>query len=189
MLKFNTMIIAEHEKFQMTRRMIQNIQNDQYRFESCIFRGTNQTRTACDEKEKKVKKKKLREERLGIRVAIKIQKQFKIHIKTKLKFTDDPISLSLLRTQRRKHKESLRRNNEKRETNQEIKIFSFNIQVDLQCKRAFVNLCVFFSFAIFCSAREAGKNVRAAKIISEPINARRKEGKGSKTRQSPPENE
>lgn len=65
-------------KFQMTAERYSDT-NDQYRFESCISRGTNQ-KTRCE-------KENTRRE-IGYKSAIKIQKQFKIHIKTKLKFTD-----------------------------------------------------------------------------------------------------
>lgn len=78
------MIIAEHE-LPNDRRMIQQTKRSILIFESCISGGTNQR--AADGRGKGGRQRR----EIEYKSAIKIQKQFKIHIKTKLKFTD-PIS-------------------------------------------------------------------------------------------------
>lgn len=95
MLKLNTML-----EVSFNRRMIQRDTNDQYRFESSIFRGMkskDSTKRKKKENEKK-KEKKIREERLGIRVLLKY--------KNNLNFTLKPIGRPVYKQK----EESLRRN-------------------------------------------------------------------------------
>lgn len=149
------MIIAEHE-VPNDRRTITEHTKRSIPIWSCIFGGTNQ-KTAMEEKRREDREKATWRRKIGYKSAIKIQKQFKIRIKTKLKFTDPiPAEQSVL----------------KRETNQEIKIF-----VQYSSPDFLVNvkelLCIFFFPAGLWK-----KCSRGQEIISASTGRHTKEGEG-----------
>lgn len=103
---------CEHEVPNDRRTEIQRDTNDQYRFESCAFSAAQIKR--LDRGEKKAKgegKETKREERLGIKVLLKYKNNLKIHIKTKLKFTDRPDERRILKGEHDKERNKSRNKN------------------------------------------------------------------------------